>query len=50
MNSKFGKLVVRAAAGDAEAQAEVDRVLKSYEGKTQAEMIKMALEYEKPRG
>ncbi len=48
MKSKFGKLVERAACGDAEAAEEIKRVMKSYEGKTQAEIIKLALEYEKP--
>jgi hypothetical protein len=49
MKSRFGKLVEAAACGDAEAAEEIKRVLKSYEGKTQAEMIKLAIEYEKPR-
>jgi hypothetical protein len=46
MNSKIAKLVNRVALGDAKAAVELKEILNSYQGKSPAEMLEMAIKYE----
>ena len=46
MKSKLAKLISKAMAGDQKAAKEVKEIVDSYKGKSQAEMLEMAMKYE----